>query len=439
MMQVLKSGFTNLIKHTKLIFVVILVVIFPLIFIFTFQQFIANAKANTDTVVLQKIDSIHDTLEFLVKNNLNTTEALKAFSVKQEDLKKVRIVRQEGNRMVIIKDFEIEKSASIEENIQPYKSSFVNNGETIIFNPVIAGHLVTQAFRAVEIPNQNTYYIFTEHDFSTLNSLLENRIEKSYFVLIFIFLFLITLAYWVARQINFEEKFARSIDQLKERDLFIDALVHEFRAPLTAIRGYASLLEESTTGEEKDFSVRIKEASSRLVVLVNDFLEASRIQSGKLKITNSEIDIKSTVEKVVADMKPLADIKKLELKTHLPMAPILFLTDEKRLEQVLTNIINNAIKYTDKGEVSVTLESDRVHTTITVADTGGGISAEDQKKLFSPFVRVGSSDQNEKIMGSGLGMWITKQLVEQLNGQIALESIKGVGTHVIIKLRSNVI
>ena len=159
----------------------------------------------------------------------------------------------------------------------------------------------------------------------------------------------------------------------------------------------------------------------------------------KLKITNSEIDIKSTVEKVVADMKPLADIKKLELKTHLPMAPILFLTDEKRLEQVLTNIINNAIKYTDKGEVSVTLESDRVHTTITVADTGGGISAEDQKKLFSPFVRVGSSDQNEKIMGSGLGMWITKQLVEQLNGQIALESIKGVGTHVIIKLRSNVI
>ncbi|MBP9836620.1 MAG: HAMP domain-containing histidine kinase [Candidatus Pacebacteria bacterium] len=439
MIPVLKSGFAILIKHTQLIFVVVLVVVFPLIFIFTFQQFITTAKSNTNTVVLQKIDALHDTLEFLVKNNLNNPETLQAFAIKQEDLKKVRIVKEEEDKLIIINDFDNTKIGTFEDNTQLYKSSFVNSGETIIFNPVIAGQSVSQAFRAIEISGQDTYYIFTEHDFSSLNSLLENRIEKSYLVFTFIFLFLIALAYWVARQINFEKKFARSLDQLKERDLFIDALVHEFRAPLTAIRGYASLLEETTNGDEKNFSIRIKEASARLVVLVNDFLEASRIQSGKLKVTLVEIDVKKTIDKVLVDMKSLADIKNLELKTQFPTTPIQFLTDEKRLEQILTNIINNAIKYTNKGEILVSLENDHVYTTITIADTGGGISAEDQKKLFSPFVRVGSSDQNDKVVGSGLGMWITKKLVEQLHGEISLESIKGVGTHVIIKLRNKVV
>ena len=191
MIPVLKSGFANLIRHTQLIFVVVLVVIFPLIFLFTFQQFIDTAKSNTNTVVLQKIDSLHVTLQFLVKNNLNNTGSLKAFSAKQEDLNKVRIVKEEGDRLIIINDFESEKIGTAEENIQPYKSSFVNNGETVIYNPIISGQPITQAFRAIEISDQNTYYIFTEHDFSTLNSLLENRIEKSYLVLTFIFIFLI--------------------------------------------------------------------------------------------------------------------------------------------------------------------------------------------------------------------------------------------------------
>jgi signal transduction histidine kinase len=438
MLQAFNSGLKILFEHTQLVLVVVLVIIFPLIFIFTFQEFVTIAKTNTNTVVLQKIDSLHDTLEFLVKSNLNNEETLRAFSLKQDDLDKIRIVKEDGDKLLIINDFDVTKIGTIEDNVQPYKSSFVNDGETIIFNPSIEGKVFTQAFRAVEISDKGTYYIFTEHNFSKLNSVLENRIEKSYLVFTFIFLFLIALAYWVARQINFERKFNQSLDQLKERDLFIDALVHEFRAPLTAIRGYASLLEESTIGEDKSFSIRIKEASARLVSLVNDFLEASRIQSGKLKITFGQIDIKNTIDKVLSDMKPLADIKNLSLKSHLPIETVLSWTDEKRLEQVLTNIINNAIKYTDKGEVSVTLESSRVFTVITIADTGGGISAEDQKKLFTPFVRVGSEDQNKKIVGSGLGMWITKQLIAQLNAEISLESIKGVGTHVIIKLKNKI-
>ena len=191
MIPVLKSGFAILIKHTQLIFVVVLVVVFPLIFIFTFQQFITTAKSNTNTVVLQKIDALHDTLEFLVKNNLNNPETLQAFAIKQEDLKKVRIVKEEEDKLIIINDFDNTKIGTFEDNTQLYKSSFVNSGETIIFNPVIAGQSVSQAFRAIEISGQDTYYIFTEHDFSSLNSLLENRIEKSYLVFTFIFLFLI--------------------------------------------------------------------------------------------------------------------------------------------------------------------------------------------------------------------------------------------------------
>lgn len=437
MLQAFKSGFSNILKYNQLLFVAVLVLVFPLIFIFTFQQFVNISKNNTNTVTLQKIDSIHDTLEFLIKSYLIDPELLKTFSQKQDDLKKIRIVKEENESLIIANDLNSEKIGTIEENIQPYKSSFVSKGETVIFNPVISGQPVTQAFRAVEIYGE-TYYIFTEHDFSTLNSVLENRIQKSYLILTFIFLFLIALAYWIARQINFERKFLESLTKLKERDLFIDMLVHELRAPLTAIRGYASLLEEGTQGDERNFSTRIKDASARLVTLVNDFLEASRIQSGKLKISIKEVEIRRVIENVLANMKNLADLKKLVLKNHLPLESVILQTDEKRLEQILTNIINNAIKYTEKGEISVSLQSYHMYTTITIADTGGGISAEDQKKLFSPFVRFGSNLQNEKIEGSGLGMWITKQMIEQLDGQISVESIKGIGTHVIIKLKNKI-
>jgi signal transduction histidine kinase len=438
MIQILRSGFKRITQHNQLMLVIALIVIFPLLFIYTIQQFIDTSKANINTVLLQKINILHDAIAFSAKNNLYKDPPTSEFLADQEDLQKLRIVKQEGDSLIIVFDLDASKINTIETNTLPYKTSLTGNGGTVIFNINIDGKPTTQAIRPLENLNNTTYYIFTQHDFSKLYSLLDSRIEKSYFILSFIFIFVIALAYWIANQINYRKLFNNSQNKLRERDLFIDALVHEFRAPLTAIRGYASLIEESTTGEENSFAGRIKDASSRLVSLVNDFLEVAHIQSGKVKMELIKSDVTLLIEKVVLQMKPLADIKKLLIKIDKPTLPVFLTTDSKRLEQVLTNIINNAIKYTDKGEINVTLESNIVFTTITIADTGNGISAEDQKKMFVPFARFGTGNQQDTVIGSGLGLWITKQLLEQLEGEISVESIKGVGTHVIIKLKNKI-
>ena len=103
----------------------------------------------------------------------------------------------------------------------------------------------------------------------------------------------------------------------------------------------------------------------------------------------------------------------------------------------MINIVSNSIKYTKSGTIKISYEEFKHHVKFVIADTGHGISAEDQKRLFNPFIRVGSADDDSTTVGSGLGMWITKKLVEQLDGTISLESIKGVGTHVIIKLKKH--
>ena len=438
MIQILKSGLRIIKQNNQLILVVVLIVIFPLLFIYTFQQFVYVSKANTNTVLQEKINILQDTIEFATKNNLyENQEAFLKFISDQEDLEKIRIVKQRGDELVIVYDNDKAKIGTIEENEQPFRASLLGNGETMIFNITIEGRPVTQAFRFIDNQNIDDLYIFTQHDFSKINTLLDGRVLKSYIILSLIFLFIIALAYWIANQINYHKLYVLTLNKLKERDLILDALVHEFRAPLTAIKGYASLIEETTTGEELTFANRIKEASSRLVTLVNDFLEASHIQSGKTKIEISEFNAVNLVEKVMSQMKPLADNKKLSLIINKNREEIILKTDPKRLEQVLINIINNAIKYTDNGQIETTIDTNIVFTTFTIADTGKGISAEDQKKMFTPFARFGTNEQINNVTGSGLGLWITKQIIEQLKGEISVESIKGVGTHVIIKFKND--
>jgi signal transduction histidine kinase len=253
-------------------------------------------------------------------------------------------------------------------------------------------------------------------------------------VLSLIFTFLIALAYWIHRQADWERQYHQLHTTLKERDLFSNMIAHELRTPLTAIKGYASFLQESPNldTEEQRYADTIRESAERQVLLVNDFLEIARIQSGKMKIEPTQVDVNKTIPSIVETLQPEATAKQLQLIYTPALQTQPLVTDENRLVQVLTNIITNSIKYTDTGTVEVTCEATRAGIAIRVKDTGMGISAEDQKKLFAPFARVGGVEHTST-SGTGLGMWITKQMIELLGGSINVESIKGVGTHVVLQ------
>jgi signal transduction histidine kinase len=141
--------------------------------------------------------------------------------------------------------------------------------------------------------------------------------------------------------------------------------------------------------------------------------------------------VKGVVEQVINDLGAVAAAKEIVLRDQSRSDTISLQTDRHRLLQILYNVVSNAVKYSSEGEVSIAYDETPLAVTIRVQDTGHGISAEDQKKLFQPFSRVGNAEASGEV-GSGLGMWITKQLVEHLGGTIGVESIKDVGTHVVL-------
>ena len=232
----------------------------------------------------------------------------------------------------------------------------------------------------------------------------------------------------------------KEVDTMK--DDFISMASHELRTPITAVRGYTSMILEGSFGplsdKMRDGISRVMASSNRLGVLVEDLLEVSRIEQGRVEIHLQLVDAQKIVQDTLAELKPLADEKKLELRYENPSSEgIKIYADPDKLKQVLVNIIGNAIKYTLKGSVTIFSDNKRDYhkAIIRVRDSGVGISAEDQKHLYEKFYRI-KNEYTQKIIGTGLGLWITRQLVELMKGNITIESMEGVGTQVALEFPS---
>ena len=251
-------------------------------------------------------------------------------------------------------------------------------------------------------------------------------------------MFILALAYWHIRLTDYRYLYIKVRKANEMKDLLTNMIAHELRAPLTAIRGYASMIGEATQDPDQQiYAVRVKDSAERLLVIVNDLLEVARIQSGKLSVEKEVFDVSEVIIAVTDELHVSALEKNIKLSHTGAIETHLIEGDRKRLHQAMTNLVSNAIKYTKDGAIELVIEEKVATVEVRVKDTGMGISAEDQKKLFAPFFRVENEDVS-KITGSGLGMWITKQLLELMGAKIGVESIKGVGTHVVVKLNKQV-
>jgi signal transduction histidine kinase len=278
------------------------------------------------------------------------------------------------------------------------------------------------------------YFIYTQISLEQTDALFKSREQSAYFSLVFVYCFIIALAYWHIRLTDYRFLYIHAKKANEMKDLFTNMIAHELRAPLTAISGYAEILEDKIqTTAEKEYAHRILESSSRLITIVNDLLDVARIQSGKLTIVTGEVNVSEITKSVLQELKVTAQEKSIVLTNEGTEVAHNVVADGKRLHQALTNLVSNAIKYTEKGTITLSVEDKHAYVEIRVKDTGTGISSEDQKQLFAPFFRVQNSDVS-KITGTGLGMWITKELIELLGAKIGVESIKGVGTHIVVTL-----
>jgi signal transduction histidine kinase len=429
-----------MVDHPQLFLSVFLVLLIPVIFLYTGQQFLEVSAENQSRLEKDKIGVMHDMFAEVLKVQYDNPAALQAhisqFTELNPDLTKFRVVERRGDELTIIADMDSSEVGTKEEETDFYRFSELESRESLIYEYFLNQERYWQAFRAVRISDERTFYIFTETSFTKTDALFADRIVKSYLLLFALLAIVLYLAYRQLRQIDYGYLYNETKSLIATRDLFTNMVTHEMRAPLTAIRGYASMIHEDTKAPftTREQALRIEQSSARLLTIVNDLLEVARLQSGKLTIEKAEVNLCEVITNVLFALDGSAREKKLKLAHDYKRSHCTFVSDEKRLHQIFTNLVNNAIKYTEEGTITVVVDETDKEMKVRVQDTGMGIDAESQKKLFAPFFRVESKDVSE-ITGSGLGMWITKELVALLNGTIDVESIEGVGTHVVVTFK----
>jgi signal transduction histidine kinase len=228
---------------------------------------------------------------------------------------------------------------------------------------------------------------------------------------------------------------AKTVEDLEiasqHKSQFVANMSHELRTPLAAILGYAELMQEgfyeSQGPKSLDALTRIRSNGKHLLGLINTVLDIAKIESGQFTLNMAEYAIESVVETVRSATESLAQNKKLAFKTEVAKSLPIGLGDEQRLTQVLLNLVGNAIKFTDTGEVRVTAEAVNGHFNVTVADTGPGIPPAEQTRIFEQFHQVDSSLTKAK-GGTGLGLATAKQIVEMHGGRICVDSTVGKGS-----------
>ena len=216
----------------------------------------------------------------------------------------------------------------------------------------------------------------------------------------------------------------------------ISHLAHELKNPLNSIIGYSELIlrssrknvEAEDTFPHLEHIDRVLRNGRQLLRLINDTLEISRYSAGKMKLQPAPIDVPSLIDDVFEMLKPLADAKELEMVVDCDRAPEKVLSDPLRLQQIFTNLLSNAIRYTQSGTIKLTCQilSNNCWS-ITVSDTGIGIAPEDQPCVFDPFFRAGDSGSYLPD-STGLGLAIVSQLVKLMQGKIELVSQLGIGS-----------
>lgn len=251
----------------------------------------------------------------------------------------------------------------------------------------------------------------------------------SYITMVVVSCFIGLLMKIQARTYDEEQKLAEKqkeeIEQIaRSKDAFFANMSHEIRTPINTIIGLNEMtLREDISDEIAENAINIQNASKMLLTTINDILDLSKLESGKMEIVPAQYEISSMFSDLVNLIWIRAHEKELEFKVDIdPEIPSMLYGDEVRIKQVVTNILTNAVKYTTEGSVTLTAKGERVAADqillrVSVTDTGMGIRKESLDDLFSSFKRV-DEGENRNIEGTGLGLNISKQLIEMMGGRI---------------------
>jgi signal transduction histidine kinase len=445
MKETLRKIFEFIKNNPTILYSLILIIFIPIaIFLNTFI-ISGNFQRNIDTITQQKAVLAENILNIALQNKSNSVQDIQSL------IDKIQKENPEINSFSIIKpddkreNFSIiasESPSNIGTNLSGIEKNQAilawNNSQGIAFLDGNGKERFWNITKCLTDENNNKIALISlSFSLADSDSLINKTINNSYIILIITIFIVILLVSNHTRlfsyAINLEK--LKEVDQMK--DTFISMASHELRSPLTAIQGYLELFNDknakSMDPESQHYLENITISIKRLASLINDMLEVSRLEGNRIPIEPVIIDTQKIISESVEELKSSAIQKNLAL-IFTPLADIpQAIADPERTKQIIINLLSNAIKYTPKGTVEIVTKIEKQKIFITVSDTGMGISSEEQKNLFQKFYRI-KNEETKNIIGTGLGLWITRELARKMNGDIAVESMTGAGSRFTLSL-----
>lgn len=437
----IKENIKKLVKSSFFIYPVIVIIAIPLLLAFNTIWNLRSFNRDVNFLIRHQAIGIADTLKPTIEKDINNKNELNIllFSTTRsnEDIIMATIVKKVGE------DFEVVASSTSPGDTEEATQLGLNQ-LAVGFNQPFAGlsydpHFGKNVWNVVvplSLESEDKHLLFIKLKTDVVETILGRTSRDSLIILIILIAttFVLLANHFVFYKKAIKAQQLAEIDKLK--DEFFSMASHELRTPVTAITGYIELIRDKLSVEEnqkvnEDFNI-LEIMSGDLKILINDLLDVSRLEQHRLKVSKQNIQVNDIVSRVISSLYLSAKQKGLIIK-FTPYELPEIKTDPDRVRQVLTNLLGNSIKYTLKGEIIITVQKRSRNIEITVKDTGVGIPADHLSKLFTKFHRV--KDQNTReVRGSGLGLWISKQIVELLGGKIQAESIYGTGTSITFTL-----
>ncbi len=446
----LKRGTQKIKNNPQLFYTVFVATLIIGSFVFMADRFVGIANDAQERLINVRVGSIQDSFVVFAGDKIEDTTYLnkKIYEVvnANETIKNFRIVIKNnsnleststpaGDYIILASSNESQiGSVDLEANLlYTLASSDPDHSLTLQLNN--SDERLFQTARAIKDSKGDIVgVVMTTQTLSQADELINSNIKNSMILLAVIIVLIMLLFLRHSKIVDYMElyKKLKEVDQLK--DDFVSMASHELRTPLTIIRGYAEFIRDAKEllPETKDFAEKIDISAKNLDSLVGDILDVSKIQQGRMSFTMDKVSPAEILDILISSFVLPAQEKGLNISFDKSGATDdKIIADKDRLKQVLTNLIGNAVKYTMKGEVKVSQYREKDRLCIRISDTGIGISAEERERLFEKFYRI-RTKETENIRGTGLGLWITHQIVKEMKGDISVESIKGVGSHFIL-------
>jgi len=436
MILYIKKGIDFIRKNPTILYSFLLVILIPLAFyyntFFAVRSFQKNIDYNlqTKTLLAENIFGVFASSAF--EEPLILNKKIKKIAEQDPEIVKIQVILPEKEKFKIIAS---KDSQDLGKNVSSTSIDLAWSQSQAI------AHLISkngERFWDITKPFYNSEgkkigLVAVSMSLKEADLLVLKIVHSSYLILILTILLSLFLIIHHTYLFKYRVLLNRLQEVDKMKDGFIRMATHELQSPIVNIRNYVDALEEETRDsltEEQKKLIRIAKISARnLIDLVYDILEVSRIEQARLDFTPKIISPSKAISGIVEELRDKAEQKNLTLSLETSKNGYFIKVNPNRFRQIIVNLIENAIKYTLKGGISIILRADEAKKRyiIEVKDTGLGISAEAQKRLFERFYRVKTA-KTADIPGTGLGLWISKQLCEKMNGKIFVESMEDVGT-----------